>query len=382
MTVDIKIISNRFLLVSGLIFLLSACRKDPKPLPQQTENIIPADENAIVKGFYLLNEGNMNMNKASLDYLDFTTGIYSRNIYNHKNPEVTKGLGDVGNDIAIYGSKLYIVVNNSNKIEVLDAKTAKKIAHIALNNCRYIIFNGGKAYVSAYLGTVGDPNAPEGNVSEIDTATLSITRQVNVGRQPEEMAVVNNKLYVANSGGYSPKQYETTVSVVDLGSFTETKRIEVAINLHRLKKDAYGDIYVSSRGNYRDIPSKLFVIDTSTDKIKKTFDTGVSNLFIDDDVAYIYSTEFSYESGENTISYKMIDVKNEQLLNSRFINDGTEKDIKIPYGIAVHPITKDIFITDAKNYVNPGTLYCYDKNGYKKWQISTGDVPAHIAFIY
>src|SRR5690606_25827756 len=116
-------------------------------------------------------------------------GRYKRNIYHEINPGITKGLGDVGNDIAIYGSKLYVVINNSNKVEVLNAGNGKFIKQIDIKNCRYVTFNKGKAYVSAYLGVVGDPNAPEGNVSEIDTTTLSITRKVTVGRQPEEMAV-------------------------------------------------------------------------------------------------------------------------------------------------------------------------------------------------
>ena len=44
-----------------------------------------------------------------------------------------------------------------------------------------------------------DPKAPLGKVMEIDTISLSVTREAIVGYQPEEMAVVKNKLYVANS---------------------------------------------------------------------------------------------------------------------------------------------------------------------------------------
>jgi hypothetical protein len=70
----------------------------------------------------MLNEGNMGSNKCTLDFFDYTKGTYYRNIYAEINPNVVKELGDVGNDIKIYGSKLYIVVNVSNKIEVLDAR--------------------------------------------------------------------------------------------------------------------------------------------------------------------------------------------------------------------------------------------------------------------
>jgi len=357
----------------------AACRKDPQPLPDEQIRI-PADPTAVVKGFYLVNEGNMNMNKASLDYLNLVDGIYKRNIYNQVNPEVIKGLGDVGNDIAIYGAKLYVVVNVSNKVEVLNAKSGKRIGQIDINNCRYITFGNGKAYVSSYLGKVGDPKATNGIVAEIDTTNLTITRTVEVGRQPEEIAIVNGKLYVANSGGYSPPNYENTVSVIDLNSFKELKRIELGINLHRLKADQYGDLYITSRGDYYTIPSKLFVLNTQTDQIKRIFDLAASNLAIDDDLAYIYSTEWNYLQGENTITYHMIDVKNEVLLDRKFITDGTEKNIKIPYGIAVNPSNKDVYVTDAKDYVTPGRLHCYNAQGRLKWTVTTGDIPAHIAF--
>ena len=84
--------------------------------------------------------------KATLDFFDYTTGTYHRNIYAEANPNVIKELGDVGNDIKIYGSKMYAVINVSNIIEVLDAKTTKRIKTIPLQNCRYVTFKDGKVY--------------------------------------------------------------------------------------------------------------------------------------------------------------------------------------------------------------------------------------------
>lgn len=364
------------LLLTGLV----SCRKDPAPLPAEISRV-EADPGSVLKGMYLVNEGNMSMNKASLDYLDLRNGLYTRNLYNQVNPQITKGLGDVANDIGLYGNKLYVVVNLSNKVEVLEVKTGKRLGQVDLINGRYVTFANGKAYVSAYVGKVYDPNSPNGVVAEIDTTALSITRMVTVGRQPEELAVVNNKLYVANSGGYSPNNYERTVSVVDLNTFTETKRIDVAINLHRLKADKYGDLYVTSRGDYYNVPSKLLVVDTQTEKVKRTFDLAASNLAIDDDVAYVIASEWNQSQQKNTISYNTIDVKNELLLSRPFVSDGTQNSILLPYGINVNPYTKEIYLTDAKDYVSPGKLHCYTPDGKLKWSVTTGDIPAHMVFV-
>lgn len=359
-----------------------ACQQDTYLIESEVDGVTTPEETDVA-GFYLLNEGKMGSNMATIDYMDFKTGVYNRNIYASANPEVVKELGDVGNDIKIYGNKLYAVINVSNFIEVMDVKTAKHLGTIPLENGRYITFANGKAYATSYAGPVTlDPKAPLGKVVEIDTINLSVTRQVTVGYQPDELEVVGNNLYVANSGGYRVPDYDRTISVIDLSTFKETKKIDVEVNLHRIKKDADGDLYVTSRGNYKDISSNLFVIDSKTHQIKKKFDISVSNFTIDDDKLYYYSNEFSYTTFEYTKSYGVIDTKTEQVINNTLVNDPVINTIETPYGIAINPKTKDIFITDVGNYVSMGYVYCFDKNGVFKWKTAGGNIPAHFAFVY
>ena len=362
-----------------IICIIASCRKDRDILPIETE---PGEAQPVasIEGLYLLNQGNMGSNQASLNYYDYATGILSKNIYQNANPDAVKELGDVGNDIGIYGNKLYAIINVSNKVEIMDVNTAKRIKTIEVKNCRYIIFHNGKAYVSAFEGVVS--NAPNGTVSEIDTATLEITRKVEVGRQPEQMAIVDNKLYIANSGGYSAPNYERTVSVIDLNSFSVTKNIDVAINLHLINKDNDGDIYVSSRGDYHETPARYYVIDTKADTVKKVFNIAVNGCDIVGDTAYIYGTEWSYEINDFAVTYNMINTKTETLLNKNFITDGTEQDITMPYGIAIDPISRYIYLTDAKDFVSSGFLYCYTPQGKKKFSIMAENIPACIAFKY
>lgn len=367
--------------LSVLAILQTACRGEIPIMQTEEEWITPSYAGSPIKGLFLLNEGNMGSNKASIDFFDYTTGKYNRNIYPSRNPSIVKELGDVGNDIAIYGSKLYAVINCSHYVEVMDVHTAEHIGSIDILNCRNIIFNNGKAYVSSYAGPVQiDPDARPGKVVEIDTTDLSITREVVVGYQPEEMVITDGKLYVANSGGYRYPNYDRTVSVVDLQSFQVIKSIDVAINLHRMELDRFGRIYVSSRGDYYGTGSDVFVIDSHTDQVIGSLGVAASEMHLCGDSIYMTSVEWSYVTESNSIGYAIYDVVWQKIVSHNFITDGTDKEIEIPYGVAVNPETKEIFVADATNYVTPGYLYCFSPDGKKKWKVMTGDIPAHFAF--
>jgi DNA-binding beta-propeller fold protein YncE len=371
--------------VLSALFAVSffSCRDDTEIFAPEEETVAPPEEPADIRGFYLLNEGNMGSNKSTLDYYDCETGIYHRNIYAEANPSVPKELGDVGNDIEIYGSKLYAVINCSNKVEVMEAASAKRLGQVDIPNCRYIRFHQGYAYVTSYAGPVElNPNYEQrGYVARVDTATFQVLDRCLVGFQPDELEIVGNKLYVANSGGYMFPNYESTVSVIDLPSFTETKRIEVARNLHRLCADRHGNLWVTSRGDYYTQPSRLYCVDTQSDALVDSLDVAVSNFYLDGDSLYLYSVEWSYISMSNVTTYGIVDVARGEIVSRNFITDGTDRKIKIPYGILVHPYTKEIYVTDAGNYVSPGTLYCFDPNGRQKWSVRTGDIPAHFVLV-
>lgn len=367
----------------SLLIFFSGCREDETIFLSSDTLVTEPHLGGNIGGFYLLNEGNMGMNRASLDMFNYRTGVYTQDIYSERNPDVVKEMGDVGNDLKIYGNKLYAVINCSNKVEVMDKWTAKRIKKIDIPNCRYLAFYKDKAYVSSYAGPVAiDPNAEIGFVAEIDTATLEITRKVTVGYQPEEMVVHDGKLYVANSGGYRVPNYDHTVSVVDLESFTEIKKIDVGINLLRMAIDRQGDIYVSSRGDYYDTPPNLFVIDSKTDKVTHQLDIPVMEMKMVGDSLYYYSVAWSYITNSNTITYGIFNSKTKQVVSDKIITDGTDKRIMIPYGLEVNPQTKEIYICDAQNYVVTGYIYCFSPEGKMRWKTPAGNIPGHFAFVY
>jgi DNA-binding beta-propeller fold protein YncE len=369
-----------------LMCLTLSCREEIEIFEPEVVVVAPPDSippDSIIKGFYLLNEGYMGSNKSTLDYVDFKTGEYHRNIYAAVNPSVPMELGDVGNDLQIYGGKLYAVINCSNKVEVMDKSTAKRLGQIDIPNCRYIRFHEGYAYVTSYAGPVEiNPDYEQrGYVAKVDTATFHIVDRCLVGFQPDELEITGNKIYVANSGGYMVPNYENTVSVIDIETFTEIKRIEVAINLHHLRADNHGNLWVTSRGDYYTVPSRLHWVNTHTDTYGGKLELPISNFCLDGDSLYTYCTNWSYISMDNSVSFGIVDVLKKEIVCRNFITDGSDREIAYPYGLMIHPVTKDIYLTDAFNHILPGSVFCFDKQGKKKWQTQAGDIPAHFELL-
>ena len=327
-------------------------------------------------GMYLLNEGNMGSNKSTLDYLDLSasdsTVHYLRNIYSERNPSTVMSLGDVGNDCQVYGSRLWLVINCSNTVEVARAADAVRIGQVNIPNCRYVTFKDGYAYVSSYVGGVREgAGSPLGSVYKVDTLTLQKVDSCTVGFQPEEMAIVGDRLYVANSGGYqgmTGQGYESTVSVVDLSTMREVSKIEVAPNLHHLKLD-----------------SRLYWLESDAGgemRVGGVIDQPVSDLCIVGDSLYFYGSQWSELTMTNTVTYGIVNVRTCQIASSSLSDAPEVKKIRMPYGIIVNPIDRDFYLMDAKNYVSSGELLHFLPDGTFDWKVRTGDIPAHAAFLF
>ncbi|MBQ9261271.1 MAG: YncE family protein [Prevotella sp.] len=375
------------------LLMLSSCRNDVMVVPMEDINTGGKTVKSEIIGMYLLNEGNMGSNKSSLDYLDLSgkdaTVHYLRNIYSERNPETVMMLGDVGNDIQIYGSRLWLVINCSNKVEVAQANDAVRIGKVDIPNCRYVTFKDRYAYVSSYVGSVySGSSSPLGSVYKVDTLSLQKVDSCSVGYQPEEMAIIGKKLYVANSGGYqgmTGQGYESTVSVIDLDKMQETERITVAPNLHRIRKDKYDQLWVTSRGNYMDSESKIYWLNKGGDgkmQVIGHLDQPVSDLCIVGDSLYFYGSQWSEITMTNTVTYGIIDVRTHQIVSTSLSDAPEINKIRMPYGIIVNPIHRDFYLMDAKNYVSSGELLHFLPDGTFDWKVKTGDIPAHAVFLY
>ncbi|MFV0346766.1 MAG: DUF5074 domain-containing protein [Bacteroidales bacterium] len=289
-------------------------------------------------GMYILSEGNWGSFQAELAYYDFSTGAISQKYYGTQNGGAV--LGDTGNALAIYGSKMYCIVSGKDMtdggyIQMLDPKTGIAGKRIEVTNSegekvmpRKITFYENKAYITTYSG----------EVARLDTASLTIDGRVKLsGTFPEGICQYKGKLYVCNSG----KGTDSTISVVDIASFNEEKTITVPMNPVDIVATAKGDIYFTTATLYWSTGklSNLHLLDAETEMLVKTFDIRASRLALGDDYLYTVENETDWSTYETVdYTYKVDLETKESSIFSKL------KDYFMMYNVSVNPVNGDVYI--------------------------------------
>jgi len=385
------------LVISGAVMLgIAACQKDSvigDPVTASGdedlagETVTVGETSGSLQKLFVLNEGQMGTNNATLDFLRFSDGKYVKNAYSQMNPAISGGLGDVGNAIAVHGDLLWIVVNNSGLVEVVNPEDERHLASIALPNPRSIAFDDRYAYVTSWTG-VQESSNPKGQVFRVDLQTFKRKGSVEVGLQPEGIAFSGGKLYVANSGGLSSQTapdyaYDRTVSIIDTDLFKVTGTVDVAPNLKDVYADGQGNIFVTTLGNFADVHSGVYVFPASDPsrvaRVEPVLWEGyVTCAALCGDTLYCIGTDTEYDwtaAHEYTLwSVKASSDPEGEVETAVY---ALEVTASVPYGMAV--TERFLYLGDAGDYVNPGRVICYAMNGTypERWRVQAGVNPGH-----
>ena len=378
---------NRFssFVLTAAVILTGSCMNSKPPV-----GVLP--EPGELGRLYILNEGVMGMGNSSIDFYDFADGTYVTDAFPAANPDVTLGLGDTGNDLAVYGGKLWAVMNGSDLVEVMDASTMEHIRAIDVPVCRDIAFSGRYAYVTSWAGNVSDDGDRTGMVYRIDINSLSIAGTVEVGYQPEDIAALDGKIYVANSGGMTDG-YDNRLSIIDEESFSLERAVEIAANICDIAPDAYGRLWISSPGDYYSVHSGIYVYDTVSGTVLKSEpganilpewinDIRVSSMYSTGSHLWVLGNENEWDSTAGAGKYYLytIDCQALTMTRTELSRTGAES-ISNPYGIWVSPDEKTIAITDAASYTEPGYILFLDANLNFVSSFQTGFLPGHFAVL-
>lgn len=353
-----------FSLFTLAVVLLSACEK-PEPAPEPTAPVDTDSLHAIV-----LNEGPQG-NNASLSWLDLDAGTLENDWFAHCN---NRPLGNVAQDLIVYGSKAYVTVWKSGTLEVIDKVTGvSQQVNLGNRGPRYMAADGGKLYITCYNPA---------SIIRIDTATLQIEATCPLGGyNPEGIAIAAGKLFAVSSWigeQQSEITYDDKVYVVDLATFANATPVTVGSNPQRIEAVDDNTLIVNCWGVWNMNTATTegegsALIDATTLTVTQT-GQPLSRMTVDHGM--VYGCMSTYDaSWQMTTSYLKLDPATltvTPLLTSCGINN--------PYSIGVHPVSGDLYIGTDGNYSTNGDLYCFSPDGTQRWKREVGMLPSKIVF--
>ena len=338
-------------MVMGTTLLTGCLGDDSKSSDIPTEVVV-------TKGVFIINNGSAtNSIDGSLTYINYatTTPSAQQNVYQMVNGE---SLGGTANDVLVYGQKVYIVGYDENTIFVLDARNSqelKKVSTIDLlgeedgKGPRRVEAFDGKVYFTTY-GT-GD----KGCVAAIDTTSFALQKKYQVGSHPEGLAFgIDNKsivtLYVANSdwgmGNGSISKIDMTNGNVTNTEYEKVKNPqEIAVA---------GDVlYVLDYGRYDDAYNQtdagVYKISNNTVSLVVPNATGMAAAGY---LIYTFNDPFGGTTGP---SYSVYDIRYDSPAIPLNLSGDSDHSIVSPAAIAVDPVTGNVFI--ASRQKDPDTGY-------------------------
>jgi len=341
----------RFILWLIAIAVSSGCVRDPLSVAP----VVPVPS---AKGVYIVNQGNFGRGNATLSYFDLENFQVYNDVFSAVNG---KNLGDVGQSMVLWNGRGYILVNDSHKIEVIDLSTNVDVETIDLGagaSPRQM------AFVNDSLALVTDLYSA--TVLKVDVAKGSVAGAIPVGQNPEGIVLVAGKAFIANSGfGLG-----TSLSIIDLATLSPAGSIPVDENPIGMAVTPDGLVYALCAGAYGGggVPetfATIMVVDPRQDAVVDSISVGghASALAIGADGT-------AYVAGDNSVL--AIDARIHRV-RGVFVTGSFD-------GVGVEIVSGDVYLADAKQYVQPGTVYVYAANGILRTRFDVGIIPGAFAF--
>jgi hypothetical protein len=353
----IKSLKNRMLFFVGAALLLTACEKTVDE-PDITANNL--------KGMFVVCEGVFGRANGDISVYDSESDQTTKSLYSSANGVA---LGDVVQSLEIVDTLGFIVVNNSQKVTIVNMKNFKVVKTISG-------FSYPRSVVRADKNTVyvSNGNGFSGNfIYSIDLTTLKKSDSLEVSTGPEKLITVNSKVYAAIAGGFNNDG--NTVIEIDPSSFTIVNTFTVASVPVDIVADKDNNIWAYCKGvpDYNNYPNVTYT-NSGISKIKISTKTvtnfplttisssGINNIAASKDGSIIYYL--------NDGLYSM-PINATALSTSKVVN-------QIFYGIDVDPKSGDIVCLDDVT----SKAEIYNSGGVKQKSFETTAFPNSVVFGY
>lgn len=305
--------------------------------------VITNPDEKFLNGYFITNEGNFGDANASISHLSSDLNTVTNDIFKTANG---KDLGDVAQSLTIHGDYAFIIVNNSNTIEVVNKKTFKSVYTITegLSTPYYATVSNDKLYVTSLYNAT---------VSVYNVKTFAFIKTIELNFPATNIVTANNYVYAAN--GF----YSKGMSVEIIDPSTDTNTVDITF------ENAINGITTNGQFVY------ALETNTTTSKISKIEGTKVSSsinisqanarYLVADGSNLYYTADNGIYKTSNTITSggtKLFDVKP--------ADDG----FSVLYGFNV--LNGNIFVSDVKGFKDIGTVTIYKENGTVTKEFKTG----------
>lgn len=336
-----------FLLI-WCVQLLVSCKKEQSS-NQTSQNNFQRGE-----GVFVLNEGNFNWGNASVDFIHFESGLVSRNIFTSINGFP---LGDVLQSAYLDQSRLYLVVNNSGRIREVNLPDFKYIhSSSQLVSPRYMIMHGDRILVSDLYANC---------LHVLRRADLSLQLSIPLSGWVEQMVKVGDELILANVRRH--KLY-----FMNLDNLTIVDSLQVPDAPMYLKIDCndklwvlcYGELFPATQGG-------LTQVDIATRMVIKSFNFPLGE----------HPTRLCMNPTQDTLYFLnrhvfRMAIYDQALPAQAYING----DGKNYYALGIDKTNGEIWIGDARDYVQPGRIMRYSASGHFIAEYVCGIIPGDFVF--
>ena len=318
-------------LFAATLLFTTSCRTDD-PIDE------PQPKGAYENGIFLSNEGNFGSPTATVSFISNDLSVENK-IYSANNGGAA--LGDVLQNIGVNGDNAYLILNNSNKIEIVNRYTFKKVATVSdqVSQPRYIAFTGNNFYVTNSSGSSKFVNV-------YNSTTNAFVKKIDLTSSGERIVEASGKIFVQNASFGSGKK----ITIINPTSNTVEKEVTVPNGNIKKTISTGGNVYTIASTSTDSYIYKLSPTGAISSTITLTGIANGNNLEID-------GTKFFFSSGAKVYSMDL----GSTVIPTTPVLMLTDNYWSALYGFSV--IDGKIYISNANGFTADSTVEIYSTGG-------------------
>jgi hypothetical protein len=338
-----------YTLAIASMLLFTSCERDtPDPVSPGTARTFTPGE-----GFFILNEGGFTQGNSSVSYYAMNgtdAGSSFNNLYMQANGVP---LGDVAQSVTMINGRMFAVINNSNKIVVLNPTNMGATTTITG-------FAGPRNIIQIDATTAWVTQMYSDQIAVLNLATSTVTGYINLGVTSEAALMTNSKVFVTSMESDKLYAVDPVTGYIDSSMLIAPGGNSMVVDSgNKLWVLAYGSWSTSTAGGLFRVNPDILNVEASMPFSTWDFPTHLTLSPAGDSLYYV-----------NYDIYRM-STSDVSLPSSAFISGVGHAW----YTIGMMGSSNNFFAGDAVDYVQSGLLFRYNASGVQTDVDTVGIIP-------